>query len=123
MNAGKPSNATPGLVELRLSGLIDEDSVRSLISERDHGVADGVSRWLVHTSTARIQFDSARLAGLVESVAEICPRAHRFRVHVIASDDLNYGCMRMLAAHFADTGISVQVYSDADTARGELLAA
>jgi len=70
---------------------------------------------------ARVAFEAVRLAQLTERIQHTCPQPHR--LHVVAENELNYGCMRMLIAYLSSTSLQVRVYSDGETARTELLAA
>lgn len=123
MNGTRPGRPGAAILELRLSGAIDEQSVHALLCDPVHTGPTGASRWLVHTCTAQVRFDARGLTALAERLAGTCTPGRQVRVHVVATDELNYGCMRMLAAWLDRSMVQVRVYSDAETARGELLAA
>ena len=123
MNVSSPGRPGAAILELRLSGAIDEQSVHALLCDPVHAGPTGASRWLVHTCTAQVRFGARGLTELAEHLRRSCSPGRQVRVHVVASDELNYGCMRMLAAYLDRSIVEVRVYSDAETARGELLAA
>lgn len=123
MNMARRRAPEPAVLELRLSGTVDEESIHDLLSDPVPGAGEVPSRWLVHTCTAQLRFDSLRLADLAERLGRSCARPRGVRVHAVAADALTCGCLRMLAAHLAQTPIRLQVYPDAETALEALLAA
>lgn len=111
---------SPQVLELRFSGRVDTRLIDDLISDVLAEPETRPRHWIVDTTLATVDFASSELAALASRIAHSCREQRRYRIHVIASEPSNFGCMRMLAAHLDGSNIRISVHENRDEALDEL---